>query len=82
MHNKKFDYNENIKILKKLLRTTKNKRMHMRYHVIILHYKGYTNIHIARIMDLSAHIVGTYIRNYKEKGITGLKMNITDLKDQ
>lgn len=74
MHNKNSNDDENIKILKKLLRTTDNKRMHIRYNVIILHYKGYTNVHIGKIMDLNEHTVGTYIKSYKEKGIDGLKM--------
>lgn len=74
MFNEKTNEKEDIKILKRLLRSTDNKRMHIRYHVIILHYKGYTNIHISKIMDLNEHTVGTYIKSYKESGIDGLKM--------
>ena len=65
---------EEIKNLKKILRTTDNKRLHIRYHVLILHYRGYTNIHIASIMDIDAHTVGKYIRSYENEGIEGLKM--------
>ncbi|TCO72138.1 hypothetical protein EV214_1071, partial [Marinisporobacter balticus] len=43
------NHNEQVEInvLKKLLRTTNNKRMHIRYQVILLHYRGYTNVHIS-----------------------------------
>ena len=68
---------EEIKILKKLLRITNDKRMHVRYQVILLNYRGYTNSHIATIMDLNPHTVGSYVNSYKQYGIEGLKMGKT-----
>lgn len=74
MHNENTCEKEETKILKNLLRTTDNKRMHIRYQVIILHLRNYTNIHISKIMDLNPHTVGTYINSYKKEGINGLNM--------
>lgn len=74
MHNENTCEKEETKILKNLLRTTDNKRMHIRYQVIILHLRNYTNIHISKIMDLNPHTVGTYINSYKKDGINGLNM--------
>ena len=74
MHTENTDEKEEIKILKNLLRTTDNKRMHIRYQVIILHLRNYTNIHISKIMELNPHTVGTYINSYKKDGINGLNM--------
>lgn len=74
MYIKNTNEKEEIKALKKLLRTTNNKRMHIRYHVIILHYRGYTNAHIAKVMELNPHTVGIYVNSYKQYGIEGLQM--------
>lgn len=60
-----------------MLRSTENKRMHIRYQVLILHYRGYKNVHIAKIMELAPHTVGIYINAYKQNGIDGLKMGKT-----
>lgn len=65
---------EEIKILKSLIRNTDNKRMHIRYHVIILHLRKYTNTHIATIMDLNNHTIGNYVNAYKQNGIEGLSI--------
>jgi len=72
MHSENTNEKEELKILKNLLRTTDNKRMHIRYQVIILHLRNYTNIHISKIMELNQHTVGTYINSYKKDGINGL----------
>ncbi len=77
MHTKVLDEKEEIKVLKKLLRSTHNKRTHIRYQVLILHYRSYTNAHIARIMDLNPHTVGNYVNSYKTGGIEALNMGKT-----
>lgn len=74
MHNENTTEKEEIKVLKNLLRTNGNKRMHIRYQVVILHLRNYTNVHISKIMDLNPHTVGIYINSYKKDGIEGLKM--------
>ena len=63
---------DEIKELKKLMKTTRNKRLYIRYQTITLHLRGYSNKHISHIVDLCGHTVGTYIRRYKENGIAGL----------
>jgi transposase len=72
MHSKNTNEKEEIKILKNLLRTTDNKRMNIRYQVITLHLRNYTNTHISKIMELNPHTVGTYINSYKKDGSNGL----------
>jgi Transposase and inactivated derivatives len=74
MHNENISEKEEIKVLKKLLRSTDNKRMHVRYQVILLHLRDYTNAHIAKIMDLNAHTIGIYINSYNQNGVDGLNM--------
>jgi putative transposase len=74
MHNENISEKEEIKVLKKLLRSTDNKRMHVRYQVILLHLKDYTNAHIAEIMDLNPHTIGIYINSYKQNGADGLSI--------
>lgn len=74
MHNENDNEKEEIRELKRALRSTQNKRMHIRYNVILLHLKHYTNQHIARIMDLDPHTVAQYINNYKQRGLEGLIM--------
>ncbi|MCC9293492.1 transposase [Clostridium sp. MT-14] len=74
MHNENINEKEEIKVLKKLLRITDNKRMHVRYQVILLHLKGYTNAHIAKIMDLNPHTIGIYINSYKRNRADGLRI--------
>jgi len=63
---------EEIRAIKKLQKTTKDPVMHRKYLVISLHMKGYTNRHIAEIVDLEEHRVGIYIRIYDEYGAGGL----------
>jgi len=72
MHTENIIEKEEIKLFKKLLRSNKNKRMHIKYHVLILHYQGYTNTHIAKIMNLDPHTIAIYINSYKQKGLKGL----------
>jgi len=74
MHNERRNDRAEIKYFKKMMRETKDARMHIRYTVLMLHYRGYTNIHIAHILGLCEHTVGRYIRAYKARGIEGLKM--------
>lgn len=77
MHIKNVTEKEEIKLFKKLLRSNNNKRMHIRYHVLILHYQGYTNTHIANIMHLNIHTIGRYINSYKQTGLEGLNIGKT-----
>ena len=46
--------------------------MHRKYLVIHLHMKGYTNKHIAEIVEIDRKTVGTYIRKYGVWGVDGL----------
>lgn len=77
MHTENINENDEIQLFKKLLRSTDNKRMHIRYQVLILHYRGYTNVHISKIMDLNQHTVAAYINSYEQKGLEGLNMGKT-----
>jgi len=74
MYSEKANEKAEIKYFKKLLRGTEDARMHIRYNTLILHYRGYTNIHIASILGLCEHTVGKYINAYESKGIEGLEM--------
>jgi len=74
MHSENGNEKEEIRELKRALKSTHNKRMHIRYNVILLHLKHYTNQHIASIMDLESHTVARYINNYKQRGLEGLIM--------
>ena len=63
---------EEVIIIRKLLRTTKNPVMQRKYLVIRLHMKGRTNKSIAEIVDLDQKTVGIYIKTYKSFGVDGL----------
>lgn len=63
---------DEMKTIKKLLRTTKNPVMHRKYLTVRLHMKGYTNKHIAEIADLHPMTVSTYINTYDALGLDGL----------
>ena len=54
------------------MKTTKNKRLYIRYKTMTVHLRGYSNTHISHIVDLCVHTIGTNIRRYKEHGIAGL----------
>lgn len=61
-----------IQEVKLAIKQNKNKRMHIRYLVIINHLHGLQNVEIAMNMGLCTHTVGTYIRKYKEGGLENL----------
>ena len=56
--------NQNLEIqaLKKAMKDAKDKRMYLRYKVIYLHTKGYTNLDIASLEGLDNHTVGIYVK--------------------
>ena len=51
--------------LKSEMKNCKNKRMYIRYSVILKHFQGLTNKDIAKLENLEEHTVGRYIKNYK-----------------
>jgi putative transposase len=61
-----------IQEIKAAIKQNKDKRMHIKYLVIINHLHGLQNIQIAINTGLCAHTVGTYIRKYKEGGLNNL----------
>lgn len=61
-----------IQEIKAAIKQNKDKRMHIKYLVILNHLHGLQNVDIAMHMGLCAHTVGTYIRKYKECGIVNL----------
>lgn len=66
--------NPEIQEVKKAMKQAKDKRMHIRYLVIYLHLRNYSNSHIAKITNLCEHTVGNYIKAYKVNGLEGLVM--------
>ena len=60
------------KIIKRLLKTTKDTVLYRKYQTILLHMKGYTNIQIAEIVELHRKTVGIYVNQYTTGGIDGL----------
>lgn len=67
------DYTDTqIQEIKAAIKHNKDKRMHIKYLVIINHLQGYQNVDIAVSLGLCAHTVGTYIRKYKEGGLCKL----------
>lgn len=66
--------NTEIKLIKKAMKDTKDKRMYQRYMVILHHLQGSSNKSIAAALELCQHTVGTYIRKYTKDGISGLKL--------
>ena len=71
----KINNEELIMQLKSEMKNCKNKRMYIRYSVILKHFQGLTNKDIAKLENLEEHTVGRYIKNYNAKGIEGLVMN-------
>lgn len=51
------------------MKNCKNKRMYIRYSVILKHLQGLTNKNIAKLENLEEHTVGRYIKNYNAEGI-------------
>ena len=66
--------NSDIQAVKKAMKETKQKRMYIRYQVILYHLKGYNNLEISNFLDLDQHTVGNYIKKYKADGLDGLVM--------
>lgn len=66
--------NTEIQSIKKAIKETKSLRMYQRYMVILYHLQGYFNNQICKLVCLSEHTVGTYIKKYNESGIDGLKI--------
>jgi putative transposase len=58
--------------LKAAIKNNRDKSMHVRYMVIYHHLKDETNVDIAKIFNICAHTVGTYIRKYKTTGLSSL----------
>jgi len=63
---------EEIQIIRRLLRSTKNPVMYRKYLVIRLHMKGLSNKYIAELVDLDHKTVRTYIAKYEIFGVEGL----------
>ncbi len=68
----KYNQDTQIQTVKAVIKQNKNKRMHIRYLVIINHLYGLQNVEIAMNLGLCTHTVGTYIRKYKEGGLENL----------
>lgn len=68
------EFKHEISELKNALNQTKNIRLYKRYSVLIKHFYGFTNKKIAQLEDIDEHTVGIYIKNYKLKGLDGLKI--------
>lgn len=64
-----------MKEIKKLMKSTDNKRMYERYLAVFHHLKGETNRAIAKIIQRTEQTVGTYIKKYRNEGLEGLEMN-------
>lgn len=58
--------------IKKIMKKTKDIRMHKKLLVIQLHMRKYQNKHIASIVSLDEHTVGIYIKHYQTDSIEGL----------
>jgi transposase len=74
-HERLFWKNNNdlqIEEIKEAMKQNKDKRMHIKFLVIINHLYGLQNVEIALNMGLCAHTIGTYIRKYKEGGLDNL----------
>ena len=74
MDNKNF-IQESIIELQSAMKNAENKRMYIRYSVVLKHFQGLSNKNIAKMECLEEHTVGNYIKNYKNKGLDGLIMN-------
>lgn len=61
-----------IQELKAAIKNNRDKSMHIRYMVIYHHLKGEANVDIAKMFNVCAHTVGTYIRKYKTNGLSSL----------
>ena len=66
---RKDDADAEIQEVKAAIKHNKDKRMHIRYLVILNHLHEQQNVDIAKSMSLCAHTVGTYIQKYKEGGL-------------
>jgi len=64
--------NAQMQEIKVAMKKNKDKRLHIKYLVIINHLHGLQNVEIAMNIGLCAHTVGTYIRKYKEGGLDNL----------
>jgi transposase len=64
--------NPQIQELKAVIKDNRDKSMHVKYMVNYHHLKGAANVDIARMFDLCAHTVGTYINKYKAIGLSSL----------
>ncbi len=71
----KIDGHENeINEIKNALKHTENVRLYKRYSVLLKHFDGFTNKKIAQMENINEHTVADYIKNYKSKGLEGLKI--------
>lgn len=69
--------NEQLEQLQLAMRQTKDRRLFERYQALFLHFDGKTNVEIAAIIQRNRGTVGSYIKAYKNGGLTGLKMGIS-----
>lgn len=69
--------NEQLEQLQSAMRQTKDKRLFERYQAVFLHVEGKTNVEIAGILQRNRGTVGSYIKAYKNGGLTGLQMGIS-----
>ena len=56
------------------LKNNSNKRMHIRYMVILNYLQGYKLNEIAYMNNISSQTVGVYVKKYKLFGLSGLAM--------
>lgn len=54
------------------LKNNSNKRMHIRYIVILNYLQGYKLNEIAYMNNISSQTVGVYVKKYKSSGLSGL----------
>ena len=70
----KDDNNLEIQAIKKAMKETNQKRMFIRYQIVLYHLRGYTNVEISKLLDLAQHTIGIYVNKYKQSGLDGLVM--------
>lgn len=64
--------NAEIKAVKAAIKSTKEKRMFVRYQTIVLFLHGMTYEQISIIVGKSTATIGNYIRAYREGGLDGM----------
>lgn len=72
MEEKYIEKEEEIKMLKKLARKSKDSRMKMRYDAVRLSLEGRSYVEIGRILDATYQTISKYVKSYQKSGIEGL----------